>query len=122
MLRRGVPTIFAARGPDVETVVLARAVRAHLEDKIVVHGQGLDAQGEGRAEAVVTAKLEPLNDTTTRVLVDTSVTLTGRVAQLGKGVIPEVSTNLMAQFADNLAASLDGPVVVGLAAADGDRS
>jgi carbon monoxide dehydrogenase subunit G len=78
------------------------------DHKIVVNGQGLDAQGEGRAEAVVTAKLEPINDTTTRVLVDTDLTLTGRVAQLGKGVLPEVSANLMAQFADNLAAALDG--------------
>ena len=90
------------------------------DHKIVVHGQGLDARGEGRAEAVVTAKLEPLNDTRTRVLVDTDVTLTGRVAQLGKGVLPEVSANLMAQFAANLAAALDGPAVVGPTAADGD--
>lgn len=76
--------------------------------KIIVNGQGLDAQGDGNAEVVVTAKLEPLNDTTTRVLVDTDLTLTGRVAQLGKGVLPEVSANLIAQFADNLAAVLDG--------------
>ncbi len=76
--------------------------------KVVVNGQGLDARGEGTAEAIVTAKLEPINDTTTRVLVDTDLTLSGRVAQLGKGVLPEVSTNLMAQFADNLAAMLDG--------------
>jgi len=76
--------------------------------KVVVNGQGLDSRGEGTAEAIVTAKLEPINDATTRVLVDTDLTLSGRVAQLGKGVLPEVSTNLMAQFADNLAAMLDG--------------
>ena len=76
--------------------------------KIVVNCQGLDARGEGNAEAVVTAKLEPINDTTTRVLVDTDLTLSGRVAQLGRGVIPDVSTNLMDQFAENLARMLDG--------------
>ena len=76
--------------------------------KIVVNGQGLDARGEGNAEAVLTAKLEPINDTTTRVLVDTGLVLTGRVAQLGKGVLPEVSANLVAQFAANMAAVLDG--------------
>lgn len=75
--------------------------------KIVVNGQGLDARGEGNAEAVVTAKLEPINDTNTRVLVDTDLTLSGRVAQLSTGLLPEVSANLMAQFADNLAAMLD---------------
>lgn len=76
--------------------------------KIIVNGQGLDARGEGNAEAVVTAKLEPINDTNTRVLVDTDLTLSGRVAQLSTGLLPEVSANLMAQFADNLAAMLEG--------------
>jgi len=89
--------------------------------KIVVNGQGLDARGEGNADAVVTAKLEPLNDTTTRVLVDTDLTLTGRVAQLGKSVIPDVSANLMAQFAENLAAMLDGTSAApGRASTNGD--
>lgn len=78
------------------------------DHKIVMHGQGLDARGEGTAEAVVTAKLEPINDDTTRVLVDTDLTLSGRVASLGKGVLPEVSNSLMEQFADNLAQLLDG--------------
>ena len=86
----------------------ARIAEQNATDyKIVVHGHGLDAQGEGNAEAFVTAKLEPINDTTTRVLVDTDLTLTGRVAQLSRGVIPEVSANLMAQFAENLAEMLD---------------
>jgi carbon monoxide dehydrogenase subunit G len=88
--------------------------------KIVVNGQGLDAQGEGTAEAVVTAKLEPVNDVTTRVLVDTDLTLSGRVAQLGKSVLPEVSANLMAQFADNLGAMLDGGAATVRSAGDGD--
>lgn len=89
--------------------------------KIVVNGQGLDARGEGNAEAVVTAKLEPINDTTTRVLVDTDLTLSGRVAQLGKGVLPEVSANLMAQFEENLAGMLNGSTPApGRASATGD--
>ncbi len=95
-----------------------------IDYKIVVNGQGLDSQGEGNAVAVVTAKLEPINDLTTRVLVDTDLTLSGRIAQLGKGVFPEVSTNLMAQFAENLGAMLDdgdeAPAVA--VAAPGDRA
>ena len=100
----------------------ARIAEQNATDyKIVVNGQGLDAQGEGTAEAVVTAKLEPISDTTTRVLVDTDLTLSGRVAQLGKGVLPEVSINLMAQFAENLAEMLDGGGgTVGQNAANGD--
>jgi hypothetical protein len=87
----------------------ARIVEQNATDyKIVVEGQGLDADGESTADAVLTAKLEPISDTTTRVLVDTDLAISGRVAQLGKGVLPEVTTNLVAQFSGNLAALLDG--------------
>ncbi|MEQ8840843.1 MAG: SRPBCC family protein [Acidimicrobiales bacterium] len=92
--------------------------------KVVVNGLGLDSRGEGRAEAIVTAKLEPINDTTTRVLVDTDLTVSGRVAQLSKGVFPTVGANLMAQFAENLASMLDGGVEALSAASrsSGDRA
>ena len=91
--------------------------------KVVLAGHGLDARGAGNAEAIVTAKLEPISDTTTRVNVDTDLTLSGRVANLGKGVIPDVSANLIGQFADNLAAMLDGETPVGsVSVADGHHS
>jgi len=91
--------------------------------KVVLAGHALDARGAGNAEAIVTAKLEPISDTTTRVNIDTDLTLSGRVAHLGKGVIPDVSANLIAQFADNLAAMLDGETPVGsVSVADGHHS
>ncbi|GJM39062.1 MAG: hypothetical protein DHS20C19_24290 [Acidimicrobiales bacterium] len=68
--------------------------------KVVVHGQGLDA--EGRAEATLTAHLEATSDTTTQVNLDTDLTFTGRMASLGKGVIADVGETLVAQFAENL--------------------
>jgi uncharacterized protein len=91
--------------------------------KVVLSGHGLDSRGAGNAEAIVTAKLEPISDTTTRVNVDTDLTLSGRVAQLGKGVIPDVGANLVLQFADNLAAMLDGEApAVAVNVADGHHS
>jgi uncharacterized protein len=91
--------------------------------KIVMSGRGLDARGAGNAEAIVTAKLEPLSDTTTRVNVDTDLTLSGRVAQLGKGVISEVSTALIEQFGENIAAMIEGGRLPGpVSVADGHRS
>ena len=86
--------------------------------KIVLMGQGLDTREAGNAEATITAKLEPVSDTTTRVNIDTDLTLSGRVAQLGKSVIPDVSTTLIGQFADNLAAMLDGDPAVGRASVE----
>lgn len=95
----------------------------HTDYKVVLAGNGLDEQGDGTAEVVVTAKLEPTSDTTTRVNVDTDLTLSGRVAQMGKGVIPDVVDNLVEQFAENLSALLDGdPVPRVVSVADGDRS
>jgi carbon monoxide dehydrogenase subunit G len=71
--------------------------------KLVLSGLGLDAEDNGNAAATVTTKLEPISDHSTRVNVDTDLTITGRVAQLSKGVIPDVSAMLFAQFAENLA-------------------
>jgi carbon monoxide dehydrogenase subunit G len=71
--------------------------------KLVLSGLGLDAGDNGNAAATVTTKLEPISDHTTRVNVDTDLTITGRVAQLSKSVIPDVSAMLFAQFAENLA-------------------
>lgn len=74
--------------------------------KAVLNGKGRDTRGAGNAEALITAKLEPVSDTTTRVNVDTDLKITGKVAQFGRGVMADVSANLMDQFAENLAAML----------------
>ena len=47
--------------------------------------------------------LEAVTDTSTRVSVHTDLTITGKVAQFGRGVLADVSRKLMGQFADNLA-------------------
>lgn len=78
--------------------------QSHDAYKVVVHGQGLDAGEGSRAEATLTAHLEAVSDTTTQVNLDTDLTVTGRVAQLGKGVIADVGDTLVAQFAANLEA------------------
>lgn len=79
----------------------------HQDRKVVVSSQGLAKDADDKAEAVITAKLEALSDTSTQVNLDTDLTITGRVAQLGKGVIPEVSDTLVAQFAENLGSMLE---------------
>ena len=79
--------------------------------RIIVKAQGDGNQG--RAEAHITARLEALSDDQTQVNVDADLQLDGRLAQLGRGIITEVSSALTAQFGDNLAASSTAERVLG---------
>lgn len=87
--------------------------------RIIVKATGDGNQGP--AEAHITARLEPLSDAETQVNLDTDLQLTGRLAQLGRGVIIEVSTALTAQFAANLDASSTAEAVLGPDAFSSDR-
>ena len=78
--------------------------------RVVIKGDGRDTRGAGNASALITATLDPKSDTVTGVNVTTDLTITGKVAQFGRGAIADVSTKLMGQFADNLEALLEeGP-------------
>jgi carbon monoxide dehydrogenase subunit G len=71
----------------------------------VLKAEGREQRGQGNATATVKATLAE-EGTGTRVKVVTNLTLTGRVAQFGRGVLAEVSEKMMAQFAENLAEQL----------------
>lgn len=78
--------------------------------KVVIKGDGRDSRGAGNARALITATLDPVTDTVTRVNVTTDLTITGKVAQFGRGAIVEVSSKLMGQFAENLETLIEGGV------------
>ncbi|MDQ1040961.1 carbon monoxide dehydrogenase subunit G [Streptomyces sp. V3I8] len=67
----------------------------------VLHARGRDTRGQGNADARVTARLVP-DAAGTSVTVDTRLTITGRIAQFGRGMIEEVSGRLLTRFVDNL--------------------
>ncbi|MHB1554741.1 MAG: SRPBCC family protein [Acidimicrobiales bacterium] len=69
--------------------------------RAVLRAEGREARGQGNASATITAQLEPVG-TATRVSVTTDLTITGRVAQFGRGVLADVSTKLLGQFVDSL--------------------
>ncbi|MGE7438206.1 SRPBCC family protein [Kitasatospora sp. NPDC001175] len=58
---------------------------------------GRDTHGQGNAEAHITATLAPDGDGT-RVTVETRLSVTGKVAQFGKGVMTDISRKLPDQF------------------------
>ena len=85
-----------------------------VEHRAVLRAEGRDTRGAGNAAADITAELEA-TDIGTKVTVTTDLTVTGKVAQFGRGVMADVSKKLMGQFAENLsdliAASGDETVV-----------
>ena len=78
---------------------------------IAIEASGKETRGAGTAAANVQAVLKP-GDTpdSTLVSIHTSLNVTGRPAQFGRSLLPEVSGKLIAQFASNLEAliSADG--------------
>lgn len=64
--------------------------------------EGRDATGKGNASALIIAQLTSLNPTSTKCAVKTDLTISGKVAQFGRGALADVSDKLLAQFSDNL--------------------
>ena len=74
--------------------------------RVVILAEGRETRGQGNASANITATLEALDDNRTKVGVTTDLKITGKVAQIGRNLIPDVSAKIMDQFADNLEAML----------------
>ena len=64
--------------------------------------EGRDTTGKGTAAATITAQLTSVTPTSTKCTVVTDLTISGKVAQFGRGALADVSDKLLAQFADNL--------------------
>ena len=73
--------------------------------RAVLRAEGRETRGQGNANATITAQLEPDGDGT-KISVMTDLTITGRVAQFGRGVLADVSAKLLGQFADCLQTQL----------------
>ncbi|HEY7050859.1 MAG TPA: SRPBCC family protein [Mycobacterium sp.] len=95
--------------------------------RVVIKANGKETRGSGNAAALVTAQLKDEGQAT-QVVITTDLTISGKAAQFGRGVLADVSSNLIAQFAKRLEADLlggtpeqTGPAAPELAAvADGD--
>lgn len=87
-----------------KAVFVERDDTAH---KAVIKADGRDTRGAGNASALITATATAVDEGRTRVDVNTDLTVTGKVAQFGRGVMADVSAKLMDQFAQNLSAMLE---------------
>ena len=84
--------------------------RDAADRSVLVEASGKEMRGAGTASATVRAALQPEDGsgTATLVTLHTTLSVTGRPAQFGRGVITEVGSRLIDKFADNLAQQLTG--------------
>jgi carbon monoxide dehydrogenase subunit G len=85
--------------------------------RIVLAAKGMEQRGKGAANASVTSWLEQ-GDGVTNVKMRADIHLTGTVAQLSRGLLPEVSRKLTQQFADCLLQSMQAAEVQATESAD----
>jgi uncharacterized protein len=69
----------------------------------VIQAKGKEARGAGTATADVAADLVAEDAETTKVTVTTDLTITGKPAQFGRGVMADVGTRIIDTFAERLA-------------------
>jgi carbon monoxide dehydrogenase subunit G len=69
--------------------------------RIVLDASGRDTRGQGNANATIVVTMRD-DAGVTAVDVDTDLSITGKVAQFGRGVMADVSAKLIRQFVENL--------------------
>ena len=90
---------------------IERDPEAHV---MVMEATGKETRGAGTASATVRAALGPdASGSGTQVTMHTTMNVTGRPAQFGRGVIVEVGGKLVEQFAQNLAHLIAGDTAEG---------
>ena len=108
----------------VGPIALTYAGQARFTEKdeqarvVVLEASGKETRGTGTASATVRSTLQDLGGQT-RVTVHTTMNITGRPAQFGRGVMVEVGSKIIERFAANLAAQLATGAPAGQLATDG---
>lgn len=69
--------------------------------RLVIDGAGADEKGRGNASMVLTASLSPVPKGT-RAHLAIDLTLSGAAAQYGRGMVADVTSVLIGQFAENV--------------------
>ena len=73
--------------------------------RVVLKAQGMEQKGKGAASATVTSWLEA-GDGITTVKMTADITMSGLVAQISRGMLPDISRKLTEEFAECLRGSM----------------
>jgi carbon monoxide dehydrogenase subunit G len=87
---------------DTEIVI---AERDDVTRTVRMDVAGREPRGGGKMRAAVTSQLEPAGDGTV-VTLDTELELVGKIAQMGRGMIADVSATLIREFVGSLEANV----------------
>ena len=88
--------------------------------EVIIDASGRDSRGNGTATAKVTASLAADGPDRTTVAMVTDMTVTGKPAQFGRGVISDVADKIIGQFAACVARKLALGAEAAPAAAEGE--
>ena len=108
----------------VGPVALTYSGTAHFTERdeqtrsITLEASGKETRGAGTASATVRSSLQDEGGQT-KVVVHTTMSVTGRPAQFGRGVMAEVGGRIIEKFAANLAALLASTPAANVAASNG---
>lgn len=87
--------------------------------RVALDAKGMEARGKGQATATVTSTMTATDNGGTRVDMHTDLSLSGQAAQMGRGMIGDVSQRLASEFADCIAEDLTVQPASGADAAAG---
>jgi len=89
----------------------AGTVELHERDdsahRVVLKAQGMEQRGKGAASASVVSYLQGVDDGT-KVVMETDLSISGAVAQYGRGMILDISQRMTREFAECLESNLAG--------------
>ena len=77
--------------------------------KLVINAEGRDKRGQGTARGLIEAEVISEGDAQTKVNMTNDIEITGKAAQFGRGILQDVSKEIMADFARNLEEMLTAP-------------
>lgn len=78
---------------------ISKDAEAHVA---IIEAAGKETKGAGTAGATITATLTSEGPNSTKATILTDLTVTGKAAQFGRGVMADVSKRLITQFSGNL--------------------
>jgi uncharacterized protein len=82
---------------------------------VTVSAEGREIGGQGMAKARLTLTVAGVQPGGSTVSLETDLTVTGRIAQFGHGVIEDISRRLVGQMAEGIGSRLQQPPVPELA-------
>lgn len=74
--------------------------------QVTLNAKAREKRGRGGAQAAIQSSLTELDARNTRIDIVTDLTLSGAVAQYGRGIVQDVSLQMVGKFADCLKAQL----------------